>query len=65
MKEGDWVKKVGGDWDVGKAGIVLKVQENGAGTLLVTVYVNNEIKSWAGHLVQVISEGPQRRQENV
>jgi hypothetical protein len=58
MKEGDWVKKVGGDYDLSRVGLVLKVQTNDVNTTIVTVYVGNEIKSWAGHLVEVIGHGP-------
>ena len=57
MKAGDIVKKIGGDWDVGKVGYVLKVESNGIGTTLVTVVVGRDIKAWSKNLVQVISEG--------
>ena len=58
MREGDWIKKVGGDYDLGRVGLVLKVQTNDVNTTIITVYVGNEIKSWAGHLVEVIGQSP-------
>ena len=56
MKAGDIVKKISGDWDVGKVGYVLKVESNGIGTTIVTVVVGTDIKSWSSNLVAVISE---------
>ncbi len=58
MNTGDWVEKIGGDYDLGRTGVVLKVEDNGIGTIIVTVFSGNEIKSWAGHLVRVIGKAP-------
>ena len=56
MKSGDIVKKIGGDWDIGEIGYVLKVEANGIGTTIVTVVVGTKIKAWSKNLVKVISE---------
>lgn len=59
MKIGDWVRKAGGDFDVGRVGVILKIA-SGDDISIITVYTGNEIKSWAGHLVEVISAAPLR-----
>jgi len=59
MKVGDWVRKAGGDFDVGRVGVILKIA-SGNDISIITVYTGNEIKSWAGHLVEVISAAPLR-----
>lgn len=56
MKVGDIVKKVRGDWDLGKIGYVLKIKSNGFGTSLVTVIVDKTSKTWSGSLLEVINE---------
>ena len=56
MKTGDIVQKIGGDWDVGKIGYVLKIKSDGVGTTIVTVVVGAELKTWSANFVKVISE---------
>ena len=46
--QGDLVRKVDGSYCLGKV--------NSNGYLLVSVFSNNKIKIWPGHLVEVINE---------
>tara|TARA_B100000214_G_C23902322_1_gene597127 strand:+ start:721 stop:894 length:174 start_codon:yes stop_codon:yes gene_type:complete len=55
VKVGDLVTKHRGDWDVGKIGCVIEIITNGAGTELVKVMVDGEIKPWSKKLVKVIN----------
>ena len=55
MKVGDLVRKHRGAWDLGKIGYVIEIITNGAGTELVKVMVDGEIKPWSRELVKVIN----------
>ena len=55
MKIGDWVEKVGGDYDLGRIGVVRKIEDDD-GAIVITVFSGNEIKGWSGDLVRVIGK---------
>ena len=56
MTPGDIVKKVTGDYDLGKTAVILEITENDLGNTTVQVFVDGEIKNWYADYLEVVYE---------
>jgi hypothetical protein len=54
MEVGDIVKKISGDYDLNKSGVVLSIETNMLDNTIVEVYVDGEIKNWYVECLEVI-----------